>query len=116
MTSRLSTRIWRSADPSGRATKQGARRCRAAPEGGIGADSQMLVLSHSDLVGLLPPLALVAAVEQAARALYSGRAIVPKRGHVDWAGNTLLTMPAVSESGFGVKMVAVVPGNAARGL
>jgi ornithine cyclodeaminase/alanine dehydrogenase-like protein (mu-crystallin family) len=76
----------------------------------------MLVLSHSDLVGLLPPLALVAAVEQAARDLYSGRAIVPKRGHLDWAGNTLLTMPAICASGFGVKMVAVVPGNASRGL
>jgi ornithine cyclodeaminase/alanine dehydrogenase-like protein (mu-crystallin family) len=76
----------------------------------------MLVLSRSDLIGLLSPLVLVEAVEVAARDLYSERALVPKRGHLDWAGNTLLTMPAVSTGGFGVKMVSVVPGNAARGL
>src|SRR3979490_750269 len=116
MTSRVSTRTWRSADPSGRATNGVGRARLAAPEDGIGADPQMLVLAHSDLVGLLPPFELVAAVEQAACDLHSGRAIVPKRSHLDWAGNPLLTMPAVSGGGFGVKMVAVVPGNASRGL
>jgi ornithine cyclodeaminase len=33
-----------------------------------------------------------------------------------WDGNTLLTMPAAAEGNFGVKIVSVVPENAARGL
>ncbi len=76
----------------------------------------LLVLSRSELMGLLSPLELVVAVEEAARDLHGGGAIVPQRGHLDWGGNTLLTMPAVAAGGIGMKMVCVVPGNAPKGL
>ena len=76
----------------------------------------MLVLSEDDLIGLLPPLQIVAAVEAALRAQEAGHVVAPKRLHVQWDDNTLLAMPAAAESGLGVKIVSVVPGNAARGL
>jgi ornithine cyclodeaminase/alanine dehydrogenase-like protein (mu-crystallin family) len=76
----------------------------------------MLVLSHDHIIDLLSPPDVVAAVEAALRASEGGRASVPQRLHTDWAGNTLLTMPAIAEGHLGVKLVSVVPGNAARGL
>lgn len=76
----------------------------------------MLVLSEDDLIGLLPPLQIVAAVEAALRAQEAGHVVAPKRLHVQWDNNTLLTMPAAAEGGLGVKIVSVVPGNAARDL
>jgi ornithine cyclodeaminase/alanine dehydrogenase-like protein (mu-crystallin family) len=76
----------------------------------------MLVLSHTDLADLLPPLQVIGAVEAALRAHSASRLIVPKRTHIDWNGNTLLTMPAIGEDALSVKLVSVVPGNADRGL
>lgn len=76
----------------------------------------MLALSSDDLIELSSPLELIAAVEMAARSWEAGSAIVPRRLHTEWDGNTLLTMPAVSDGIFGTKLVSVVPGNAVRGL
>lgn len=76
----------------------------------------MLVLSNDHVIGLSSPLELIAAVEAAARAWDAGSAIVPKRLHIEWGANTLLTMPAVVEGSFGTKLVSVIPGNAARRL
>jgi ornithine cyclodeaminase/alanine dehydrogenase-like protein (mu-crystallin family) len=76
----------------------------------------MLVLSHADLIRLLSPAALVGPVEAAALAQDRGDAHAPRRQHIEWNGNTLLTMPAVAADVIGTKLVCVVPGNAARQL
>jgi ornithine cyclodeaminase/alanine dehydrogenase-like protein (mu-crystallin family) len=76
----------------------------------------VLILSKDDLIGLLPPLKIVSAVEAALRAQAEGHAVTPKRLHLDWQGNTWLTMPSASEKSCGVKVVSVVPANATRGL
>jgi len=41
--------------------------------------------------------------------------MVPQRRRTDWNANTLLAVP-VAEGHFGVKLVTVVPSNAACGL
>jgi ornithine cyclodeaminase/alanine dehydrogenase-like protein (mu-crystallin family) len=76
----------------------------------------MLVLTGRDLTGLLPPLQVIAAVEGALRAQAAGEVIAPKRLHVQWNGNTLLTMPAAAPGSVGVKVISVAPGNTVRGL
>jgi ornithine cyclodeaminase len=76
----------------------------------------MLVLTQNELLNLLPPLEIVAAVESALRALDAGQVISPKRLHMHWNDNTLLTMPAAANGSFGIKMVSIVPENASRGL
>ncbi len=76
----------------------------------------MLVLSESDLSGLLTPREVVAAVEGALRAQEAGEVVAPKRLHMRWGANTLLAMPAATESSRGIKVISVVPGNALRAL
>jgi ornithine cyclodeaminase len=77
----------------------------------------MLALSAIDVLRLLTPAETVALVESAARAT-AGSAdwVVPQRQHVKWAEGTLLTMPAIGAGAMAVKLVSVVPGNAARKL
>jgi len=76
----------------------------------------LLVLSGDDLIGLLHPLQIVAAVEAALRAHETGHVVAPKRLHMQWNSNTLLTMPAATEERLGVKIVSVFPGNTVRDL
>lgn len=76
----------------------------------------MIGLSNNDLIGLLSPLQVVAVVEAALRAEVAGEVTAPKRLHVQWDGNNMLTMPAAAKVGMGVKIVSVVPSNTARGL
>jgi ornithine cyclodeaminase/alanine dehydrogenase-like protein (mu-crystallin family) len=76
----------------------------------------MIVLTDRDVSELLSPRELVAVVEAAARQYELGHAIVPKRTHLEWNGNTLLTMPAATADALGTKLVSVVPGNSARAL
>jgi ornithine cyclodeaminase/alanine dehydrogenase-like protein (mu-crystallin family) len=76
----------------------------------------MLVLSGDDLMKLFRPAELIEAVESAARAQDENQVIVPTRLRVDWSGNSLLTMPAVASKASAVKIVSVIPSNAARGL
>jgi ornithine cyclodeaminase len=76
----------------------------------------MLVLSHSDLLDLLPPTRIIEAVESGVWALQAREAAVPDRGHLHWQGTTLLTMPSGNPAFLGVKCVAVTPANAQRGL
>src|SRR5262245_19188753 len=76
----------------------------------------MLILSHEDLIRLLRPASLIGPVEAAALAQDRGDARAPRRQHIEWNGNTLLTMPAVATDVIGTKLVCVVPGNAARQL
>ena len=77
----------------------------------------MLALSATDVLRLLTPAETVALVESAARAA-AGSAdwVVPQRQHVKWAEGTLLMMPAIGAGAMAVKLVSVVPGNAARKL
>ena len=75
----------------------------------------MLILSQADLIGLLPPAALIAPAESAALARAMER-FAPRRQHIEWKGNTLLTMPAIAADLIGAKLVCVVPDNAARSL
>jgi ornithine cyclodeaminase/alanine dehydrogenase-like protein (mu-crystallin family) len=63
----------------------------------------------------LPPAAAVAAIEQALRDGLDPAAAVPRQ-RVDVAHGQLLLMPAESAGHAGVKLVAVAPGNPARGL
>ncbi len=76
----------------------------------------MLVLTHSDLLDLLPPPRIIEAVESGVRALQAGAVAVPDRGHLHWQGSTLLTMPSGNDAFLGVKCVAVTPANAQRDL
>jgi ornithine cyclodeaminase/alanine dehydrogenase-like protein (mu-crystallin family) len=76
----------------------------------------MLALSEGDLIGLLPPRDIVAAVETALRADAVGNVVAPRRHHMQWKDTTLLTMPAAAEGGIGVKVISVAPDNAARNL
>lgn len=74
----------------------------------------MLILSQADLIGLLPPAALIAPAESAA--LAADQDYTPRRQHIEWNGNAFLTMPAVASDVIGAKLVCVVPGNATRNL
>lgn len=76
----------------------------------------MLVLSHVDLLDLLPATRIIEAVESGVRALQAGEAAAPDRDHLYWHGTTLLTMPSGNRTFLGVKCVAVTPANAQRGL
>jgi ornithine cyclodeaminase/alanine dehydrogenase-like protein (mu-crystallin family) len=76
----------------------------------------MRCLSARDLADLITPAALVSAIEQSLRDFVQGKVIVPTRQHVDFRGNTLLTMPAIGEDALGTKIVSVVPSNAQRHL
>lgn len=76
----------------------------------------MLVLSNDDLLTLLSPLEIVAAIDAAARTAAQGRQATLQRQRVEWSGNTLLIMPAVANDGVGIKLVSIVPSNSVRGL
>lgn len=76
----------------------------------------MRYLAGKDLVDLLPPAVLVAAIEQALHDFAEGKALVPARHHLDFGDNTLLTMPAFGDGAFGTKIVSVIPSNAVRGV
>ena len=60
---------------------------------------------------------LIDAVERAFRIVAGGRDRSPLRSHVDIQGGSLLLMPGLPSdaSGFSVKLVTVMPGNAAAG-
>lgn len=75
----------------------------------------MIALSATDVLSLLTPGETVGLVEAAALAAAgSSDWVVPQRQHVKWAQGTLLTMPAIGAGAMAVKLVSVVPGNAAR--
>lgn len=76
----------------------------------------MIALSDRDVSELLSPQELLAAIEAAVRLCESGLAVVPPRLHLEWNGNTLLTMPAAAGGTLGTKLVCVAPGNTSRGL
>ena len=76
----------------------------------------MLILNHADLLDLLPATRIIEAVASGVRALQAGEAAIPDRGHLQWQGTTLLTMPAGNRAFLGIKSVAVTPLNAQRGL
>jgi ornithine cyclodeaminase/alanine dehydrogenase-like protein (mu-crystallin family) len=77
----------------------------------------MLALNAADTLQLLTPLETVGIVEAAALAANEPAGnVVPKRQHIQWSGGTLLTMPAIGAGAMAVKLVSVVPGNAARNL
>jgi ornithine cyclodeaminase len=68
--------------------------------------------------GAVPIGDLLDAVEAAYRDVTAGRDRSPLRTHVELDGGSLLLMPGVRRGGSGasVKLVTVMPGNAARGL
>lgn len=76
----------------------------------------MRYLSAKDLDDLVPPATLVAAIEQALRDFAQGKVTVATRQHLQREEKTLLSMPVIGATAFGVKLVSVMPGNAARGL
>jgi ornithine cyclodeaminase/alanine dehydrogenase-like protein (mu-crystallin family) len=76
----------------------------------------MIALSGEDVLGLLRPSEVIAAVEAALRAQDDQLCVVPQRHHIEWQGNTFLAMPAVGAKCAGVKLVSVVPGNTVRDL
>jgi ornithine cyclodeaminase len=76
----------------------------------------LLYLSGRDLHDLVAPPALVAAIEQALRDFAQGKVTVPTRQHLECRDKTVLSMPVIGATAFGVKLVSVVPGNAGRGL
>ena len=77
----------------------------------------MIALSAADVLGLLQPAETVALVESAALAAGApAGSSVPARTHLRFAQGTLLTMPAIDAGALAVKLVSVVPGNAARAL
>jgi ornithine cyclodeaminase/alanine dehydrogenase-like protein (mu-crystallin family) len=74
----------------------------------------MRVLTEVDLSGLLSPMRILAAVEEAARTYASSRAKPLMRQHFEWCAGTCLVMPVVGPQSVGVKVVSVVPGNSMR--
>ncbi len=79
----------------------------------------MLLLRAADLARACPMAEALAAVRLGFADLSAGKATVPVRTSVPLAGaGVALAMPAVLAGGryFSVKVVAVAPGNAARGL
>lgn len=77
----------------------------------------MIALSAADVLSLLTPAETVGLVESAALAAEeSSGCVVPARQHVRWGQGTLLMMPAIGAGAMAVKLVSVVPGNAARNL
>lgn len=76
----------------------------------------MIILSDRNVGELLSPGELIPAIETAVRRYDEGHGVVPPRQHLDWNGNTLLSMPAATAEALGTKLVSVVPGNSARGL
>lgn len=77
----------------------------------------MIALSAADVLSLLTPAETVGLVESAALAAGgSSEQVVPERQHVRWAHGTLLMMPAIGAGAMAVKLVSVVPANAAREL
>ena len=73
-------------------------------------------LSCDDLLGLASPTHLVAAIEQALRDYAGNKVTVPVRQHLGFGDSTLLTMPAIGEHSFGVKIVSITPSNSQRGM
>ncbi|MGO9851279.1 MAG: ornithine cyclodeaminase family protein [Steroidobacteraceae bacterium] len=77
----------------------------------------MIALNAAEVLSLLETSETIALVESAARAALEGSdSVVPRRQHITWSGGTLLTMPAIGAGVMAVKLVCVVPGNAARQL
>jgi ornithine cyclodeaminase/alanine dehydrogenase-like protein (mu-crystallin family) len=76
----------------------------------------MRYLSGKDLLDLMSPMLLISAIEEALRDFACKQVNVPMRQHVHFGENTLLTMSAIGKGAFGVKIVSVVPSNAARHL
>src|SRR5262245_59589956 len=71
----------------------------------------MLVLSRSEIAGLLEPDALIDAVADGFRALSSGLVAAPPRQGVAADGGTVLTMPGRRDGGpVVVKLVGLFPG------
>ena len=78
----------------------------------------MQVFDAATTRAALPMPELLDAVEEAFRAVSAGRDQSPLRSHVRLANGDLLLMPGVRDGAAGstVKVVTVMPGNAARGL
>jgi ornithine cyclodeaminase/alanine dehydrogenase-like protein (mu-crystallin family) len=75
----------------------------------------MIALGATEVLSLLTPGETVALAEAAALAAAgSSDWVVPQRQHVKWPQGTLLIMPAIGAGAMAVKLVSVVPGNAAR--
>ena len=77
----------------------------------------MRVYDAAEITAAVPVGQLLDAVEEAFRDVASGRDQSPVRFHVPLPNGDLLLMPGVREGGSGssVKLVTVLPGNAARG-
>ena len=77
----------------------------------------MIALNAAQVLSLLDPAEAVALAGAAAHAALDGAdCVIPERQHIQWPGGTLLTMPAIGAGAMAVKLVSVVPGNAARRL
>ena len=78
----------------------------------------MRVLDAGQVRAAAPMPQLLDAVEAAYRDVASGRDLSPIRSRIPMGGGDLVLMPGVREGGGGasVKLVTVMPGNAARGL
>lgn len=74
------------------------------------------ILNQSILTRLLPYSDIIAAVEAAMLAFEHDNSLAPQRMHLDMGENTLLVMPARSDTHYGTKLVSVIPGNAGRKL
>ncbi|HYM42620.1 MAG TPA: hypothetical protein VET46_07635 [Steroidobacteraceae bacterium] len=82
----------------------------------MSSSASLIAVSAADILRLLAPAETVGLVEAAALAAGREGCIVPARQHIRWPGGTLLTMPAIAPDAMSVKLVSVVPGNAARAL
>ena len=82
----------------------------------MSSSAALIALNAADILRLLEPAETVGLVEAAALAAGSGDCVVPARQHIRWPAGTLLTMPAIAPGVMSVKLVSVVPGNAARRL
>ncbi len=76
----------------------------------------MLILNNNEIETLLTHQQLLEAVEAAIISYEKKTSDVPQRMHFDHGNDTLLCMPSLNEHSLGIKIVSVVPGNAAKKL
>lgn len=89
-----------------------------------GMDRMSATPEHLDAAAIAARLPMLAAIDALQDGFARPPAVVPQRFHLDVAATSagdgetadLLVMPAAADGWAGTKMVAVVPGNPARGL
>ena len=75
----------------------------------------MLIINEKTIAELTNPVELTDVMEEAMKAYAEENFIMPDRSHMDFNGNTLLSMPSFQGKYFSTKLVSLFPGNPKNG-